>query len=54
MGFSRGNQQMFYALAKNEGYLAPKIEKFIALSPCAFQGISHVKNYDGYFTSLAE
>jgi lysosomal acid lipase/cholesteryl ester hydrolase len=54
MGFSRGNQQMFYALAHNEDYLAPKIDKFIALSPCAYQGVSNVKNYDGFFGSLAE
>ena len=54
MGFSRGNQQMFYALAHNEDYLAPKIDKFISLSPCAFQGVSNVQNYDGFFSSLAE
>lgn len=45
---------MFYALAHNEEYLARKIDKFIALSPCAYQGVSNVKNYDGFFSSLAE
>ena len=36
MGYGRGNQQMFYALAYNEEYLAPKIDSFIALAPCVY------------------
>jgi len=40
MGFSRGNQQMFYALAKNLDYLADKIDKFIAIAPCVVYGIT--------------
>lgn len=45
---------MFYSLALNSDYLAPMVDKFIAISPCAYTGINPVKSYDGFFSSLAD
>lgn len=53
-GFSRGNQQLLYSLATNGDYIAPKIDKFIALAPCPFRGVSNVKSYDGFFSTLSD
>jgi lysosomal acid lipase/cholesteryl ester hydrolase len=54
-GYARGNQQMWYALAKDpDGPLPPKIERFVSLAPCAFQGVNNVRNYDGFFSTLMD
>lgn len=45
---------MFYALATLGDYIVPKIDKFIALAPCAFQGVNEVRSYDGFFSTLEE
>ena len=36
MGYSQGNAQAFYALAKHQDYWVDRMERLVALGPCVF------------------